>query len=162
MCLVSVQLPCLLTNCAISKYAFTEISIHVVLGVNTGVRDELLGGGVCVARMTEFCGAPGVGKTQLGMQLCLNVQIPEQCGGVGGDAVYIDTEGSFIVERVCDMAEALEQHLQHLGVPSSAAASGSADESQTTTGVGLCQVIPLYVCYTAWLYRLSNKVQKCD
>eukprot|EP00041_Stephanoeca_diplocostata_P007373 m.103996 g.103996 ORF g.103996 m.103996 type:complete len:396 (+) comp16843_c0_seq12:131-1318(+) len=76
--------------------------------------DNLLGGGVCITRMTEFCGAPGVGKTQLGIQLCLNVQIPPEHGGIGGEAIYIDTEGSFVVERVCDMAEALESHLKSL------------------------------------------------
>ena len=27
--------------------------------------DELLGGGVPVTKVTEFCGAPGVGKTQM-------------------------------------------------------------------------------------------------
>ena len=36
-------------------------------------------------------GVPGVGKTQLGMQLALDVQIPRAFGGVGGQAVYIDT-----------------------------------------------------------------------
>ena len=28
--------------------------------------DMLLDGGVCCGRVTEFCGVPGVGKTQLG------------------------------------------------------------------------------------------------
>ena len=28
--------------------------------------DEMLGGGVPVGKITEFCGAPGVGKTQMG------------------------------------------------------------------------------------------------
>lgn len=28
--------------------------------------DRLLGGGVALGRVTEFCGVPGVGKTQLG------------------------------------------------------------------------------------------------
>jgi len=27
--------------------------------------DNLLGGGVALGKMTEFCGAPGIGKTQL-------------------------------------------------------------------------------------------------
>ena len=43
--------------------------------------------------MTEFCGVPGIGKTQLGMQLCVNVQRPTELGGRGGAAIYIDTEG---------------------------------------------------------------------
>lgn len=37
---------------------------------------------------------PGVGKTQLGIQLCVDVQLPECYSGAAGEAVYIDTEGS--------------------------------------------------------------------
>lgn len=36
-------------------------------------------------------GVPGVGKTQLGMQLALDVQLPPAFYGLGGQAVYIDT-----------------------------------------------------------------------
>ncbi|ONM40627.1 recombination protein51 gene c [Zea mays] len=39
------------------------------------------------------------------IQLAINVQIPVECGGLGGKAVYIDTEGSFMVERVYQIAE---------------------------------------------------------
>ena len=28
--------------------------------------DDMLGGGVPVGKITEFCGAPGIGKTQMG------------------------------------------------------------------------------------------------
>ena len=28
--------------------------------------DKMLGGGVPIGKITEFCGAPGVGKTQIG------------------------------------------------------------------------------------------------
>jgi RAD51-like protein 2 len=66
--------------------------------------DSMLGGGVFIGQITEFCGVPGVGKTQLGIQLCADVQIPECFGGAAGEAVYIDTEGSFMVERAADMA----------------------------------------------------------
>jgi RAD51-like protein 2 len=51
--------------------------------------DALLGGGVSPAEVTEFCGVPGVGKTQLGMQLCVNVQMPTVLGGLGAHAIYI-------------------------------------------------------------------------
>lgn len=46
------------------------------------------------------------------MQLAVDTHIPESLGGLGGEAVYIDTEGSFIVERVIDIAEATVQHCQ--------------------------------------------------
>lgn len=108
---------------------------------------------------------PGVGKTQLGMQLALDVQLPAAFGGFAGTAVYIDTgtqagsglqpesgsvggacigaadawraiqptmqppstwpaqyvwtrldpppaEGSFMLERCCQMADAFVAHLQ--------------------------------------------------
>ncbi|XP_055652432.1 DNA repair protein RAD51 homolog 3 isoform X1 [Falco peregrinus] len=74
--------------------------------------DNILGGGVQLTKITEICGAPGVGKTQLCMQLAVDVQIPECFGGVAGEAVFIDTEGSFMVERVADIATACVQHCQ--------------------------------------------------
>ena len=33
--------------------------------------DDMLGGGVPVGKITEFCGAPGIGKTQIGYVLTL-------------------------------------------------------------------------------------------
>ena len=48
------------------------------------------------------------------MQLCVDVQIPQCFGGCGGEAVYIDTEGSFIAHRVADMAKAAVEHCCHI------------------------------------------------
>uniref|UniRef100_G3SSA5 DNA repair protein RAD51 homolog 3 n=2 Tax=Loxodonta africana TaxID=9785 RepID=G3SSA5_LOXAF len=73
--------------------------------------DNILGGGIPLTKTTEICGAPGVGKTQLCMQLAVDVQIPECFGGVAGEAVFIDTEGSFMIDRVVDLATACIQHL---------------------------------------------------
>lgn len=72
--------------------------------------DNLLGGGILSGKLTEFAGAPGIGKTQLCIQLAVDVQIPECFGGVGGEAMYIDTEGSFIIQRVADIAKATSEH----------------------------------------------------
>uniref|UniRef100_A0ACB8ECX7 DNA repair protein rad51c n=1 Tax=Sphaerodactylus townsendi TaxID=933632 RepID=A0ACB8ECX7_9SAUR len=72
--------------------------------------DDILGGGVHLMKVTEICGAPGVGKTQLCMQLVVDVQFPECFGGLAGEAVFIDTEGSFMVDRVVDLASACVQH----------------------------------------------------
>ena len=74
--------------------------------------DALLGGGVAATQLTEFSGVPGIGKTQLGMQLAVNVQIPRVMGGAEGEAVYVDTEGSFLAERCYAIATALLAHLQ--------------------------------------------------
>ncbi|MEM3943750.1 MAG: AAA family ATPase [Thermofilaceae archaeon] len=70
--------------------------------LSTGVRsiDELLGGGLRVGDIYEFAGEFGTGKTQLCHQLSVTVQLPRERGGLGGGAVYIDTEGTFSPQRV--------------------------------------------------------------
>ena len=68
--------------------------------------DSMLGGGIAKGEVTEIVGLPGVGKTQLCMQLCVDAQrLPTAFGGVQGDAVYLDTEGSFSPERCFTMAK---------------------------------------------------------
>jgi len=74
--------------------------------------DNMLGGGISLGELTEVCGLPGAGKTQLAMQLCVNATLPEMVGGVCGQAIYIDTEGSFSPERCRTMAQALVKHVQ--------------------------------------------------
>ncbi|KAH0456068.1 hypothetical protein IEQ34_013975 [Dendrobium chrysotoxum] len=68
--------------------------------------DGILGGGIHCGQVTEMGGVPGIGKTQLGIQLAVNVQIPVSYGGLGAKAIYIDTEGSFMPERAYQIAEA--------------------------------------------------------
>nr|GLL40711.1 DNA repair protein RAD51 homolog 3 [Ipomoea trifida] len=74
--------------------------------------DEILGGGISCQEVTEIGGVPGIGKTQLGIQLAVNVQIPSDYGGLQGKAIYIDTEGSFMVERALQIAEACAEDMQ--------------------------------------------------
>ncbi|KAH9492193.1 DNA repair protein rad51c [Bulinus truncatus] len=74
--------------------------------------DNMLGGGVPLCKITEICGAPGLGKTQLCLQLAVDTHIPLELGGVDGEAVYIDTEGSFIVDRLVDIATATVDHCE--------------------------------------------------
>lgn len=76
--------------------------------ITTGSKnlDNLLGGkGIETKSITEAYGAFGSGKTQLGLCLAVNVQLPLEQGGIGGKAVYIDTEGTFRPERVRQLAE---------------------------------------------------------
>jgi DNA repair protein RadA len=77
--------------------------------ITTGSKklDELLGGGVETQAVTEAFGEFGSGKTQLAHQLCVNVQLPREQGGLEGKAVYIDTENTFRPERIRDMAVGL-------------------------------------------------------
>ncbi len=70
--------------------------------------DDLLGGGVETGSVIEFFGEFRTGKTQIMHQLCVNVQLPEEKGGIEGKALYIDTEGTFRPERIIQMAEGLD------------------------------------------------------
>jgi DNA repair protein RadA len=67
--------------------------------------DELLGGGVESQAITELYGEFGSGKTQLAHQLAVNVQLPENDGGLNGSVIWIDTENTFRPERIKEMAE---------------------------------------------------------
>jgi DNA repair protein RadA len=57
--------------------------------------------------MTEAYGAFGSGKTQLGLTLAVNVQLPKEQGGIDGKSVFIDTEGTFRPERIRQIAEGI-------------------------------------------------------
>jgi RecA/RadA recombinase len=82
-------------------------------------------------------GVPGIGKTQIGIQLACNAQTPATFGGADGHAIYIgigtiprlllryidchciiiqlvpiDTEGSFLPERAQSIAQGLIDHLR--------------------------------------------------
>jgi len=68
----------------------------------------LLGGkGVGSRSITEAFGAYGSGKTQLGLTLAVNVQLPLDKGGANGKCVFIDTEGTFRPKRIREIAEAI-------------------------------------------------------
>ncbi len=69
--------------------------------------NRLMGGGFETQAMTELIGEYGVGKTQICLSLCVRVQLPEEQGGLSGKVVYIDTEGTFIPDRVYQIAESL-------------------------------------------------------
>ncbi|MFN3527614.1 MAG: DNA repair and recombination protein RadA, partial [Candidatus Altarchaeaceae archaeon] len=77
--------------------------------ISTGSKelDNLLGGGVETKAITEFYGQFGSGKTQIALQLSVNVQLPKEKGGLNGTAVYIDTEGTFRPERIMQLATAV-------------------------------------------------------
>jgi len=82
---------------------------QTVLRLTTGSKalDELLGGGLETQTITEFYGEYGSGKSQVCHQLCVNVQLPPERGGLNGGALYIDTENTFRTERILQMARNL-------------------------------------------------------
>jgi DNA repair protein RadA len=66
--------------------------------------DAILGGGIETQAVTELIGDYGVGKTQICLMLSVMAQLPRDKGGLGGDVIYIDTEGTFSPERVYQIA----------------------------------------------------------
>ncbi|MGM0371301.1 MAG: DNA repair and recombination protein RadA [Halobacteriota archaeon] len=69
--------------------------------------DELLGGGTETQSITEVYGEFGSGKSQITHQLSVNVQLPEEHGGLAGSAIFIDSEDTFRPERIDDMVRGL-------------------------------------------------------
>ena len=69
--------------------------------------DNLLAGGLETQTITEFYGECDSGKSQVCHQLCVNVQLPLERGGLGGGALYLDTETTFRLERIVQIAKHL-------------------------------------------------------
>ncbi len=67
--------------------------------------NELLGGGIETQAITEAYGSNASGKTQLSLQLAVNVQRPEEEGGLDRGCLFIDNEKTFRPERVRQIAE---------------------------------------------------------
>jgi len=77
--------------------------------ITTGSEElnRLLGGkGVETQSLTETFAEFGSGKTQIALQLAVNVQLPKERGGIDADCVFIDTENTFRPQRIIQMAKA--------------------------------------------------------
>lgn len=71
-----------------------------------GAKHTGRGSGLPCGQITEVCGAPGTGKSQMAMQCSVQVLLPNDQGGLDGEALYIDTEGSLFPDRVSDLIKA--------------------------------------------------------
>lgn len=111
--------------------------------------DTILGGGIALGQVTEFCGMPGVGKTQLGIQLAINAFIPHEFGGVDGRAIYIDTEGSFIPTRVMEFVKGLIGRLD-----------GLAQEDRAVFPDGFSGLTENFVKQHLTYFRVHNYVEQ--
>jgi DNA repair protein RadA len=69
--------------------------------------NSLLGGGVETQAITELVGEFSTGKSQICMKLAVTVQLPSKDGGLGGSALFMDTEGTFSPERVYQIAKSM-------------------------------------------------------
>jgi DNA repair protein RadA len=77
------------------------------LTTGSQVLDKLVDGGLETQTITEFYGEFGSGKSQFAHQLCVNVQLPVERGGLNGGALYVDTENTFRLERIIQMSKHL-------------------------------------------------------
>jgi DNA repair protein RadA len=77
--------------------------------ISTGASslDDMIGGGLETCSITEAYGRFASGKTQIGFQVCVNVQLPKDKGGLEGSVLFIDTEGTFRPERIESIAKAI-------------------------------------------------------
>ena len=77
-----------------------------VLKITSGCEgfDNLLDGGFETGGITEVFGEFGSGKTQIGHQLAVNLQVPDEEGNTF-KVIYVDTENTFRPERIIQMAE---------------------------------------------------------
>jgi len=79
--------------------------------LSTGCKEfnDIMGGGIDSQAITEVYGEFGSGKTQLGHQLAVNVQLPQEKGGLNGSVIMIDTENTFRPERIKQMVDGLSE-----------------------------------------------------
>ncbi|XP_066949738.1 DNA repair protein RAD51 homolog 3-like isoform X1 [Macrobrachium rosenbergii] len=101
--------------------------------------DNILGGGFAIGSITELAGSPGIGKTQLCLQACISVQFPPTLGGLGGESVFIDTEGKFSAVRLKDIAVHAVQRVKTM--------TTSLDVNLEPTVESLLRGIHYYRCY---------------
>ncbi len=77
--------------------------------ITTGSKnlDALIGGGVETQYITEAFGQFASGKSQLGFQLAVNVQLPKEKGGLNGRCLFIDSENTLRPDRLEQIATAM-------------------------------------------------------
>lgn len=75
---------------------------HITFGCSA--LDKITRNGIPIRGITEIVGESGCGKSQICMQLALNVQLPLSHGGLEKSAVYICTEDAFPSKRLIQMA----------------------------------------------------------
>lgn len=81
------------------------------LTTGSNALDTLLGNGqgqigLETGAVTEFYGQFGSGKSQICHTLCVTAQLPVSEHGLDTNVIYIDTEGTFRIERITQIAKA--------------------------------------------------------
>lgn len=75
------------------------------LSTGSKAYDDLIGGGYPIGGISEIFSVNGAGKTQSCLTASVIATLPESEGGLDGDVIYIDTEGTFRAQRVAQIAE---------------------------------------------------------
>ncbi len=90
-----------------TAHEYNEDRKKTVRRLTTGSQmfDDILRGGFETKAITELSGQFASGKSQLCYTASILVQLPEEEGGLNGGAVVIDTEGTFLPERLEEIAE---------------------------------------------------------
>ncbi|XP_050338221.1 DNA repair protein XRCC3 [Bactrocera neohumeralis] len=87
---------------------------HITTGCTS--IDHCLCGGIVTRGITEICGASGVGKTQLLLQLSLTVQLPTELGGLNKAVAYICTEDAFPSKRLFQLSKVFEKRFPEINI----------------------------------------------
>ncbi|MFC6716149.1 DNA repair and recombination protein RadA [Natrialbaceae archaeon GCM10025810] len=91
--------------------------------------DDLLGGGVETQSITEVYGEFGAGKSQVTHQMAVNVQLPQEVGGLHGSVIFIDSEDTFRPERIDDMVRGLPEEAIEAALADREIEGGPNDEA---------------------------------
>ena len=90
--------------------------------------DDLLGGGVETQSITEVYGEFGAGKSQITHQLAVNVQLPQEAGGLNGRCIFIDSEDTFRPERIDEMVRGWDDETIEAALEQREIEGGAGDE----------------------------------
>lgn len=97
-----------------TEYAKKRESVFFITTGSKALNNLLGGKGIESRSITEAFGAYGSGKTQVGLTLAVNVQLPLEQGGSAGKCAFIDTEGTFRPSRVKQIAEKKEMNPENV------------------------------------------------
>lgn len=76
--------------------------------------DRITNNGLPIRGITEIVGESGCGKSQICLQLALNVQLSLADGGLEKSTVYICTEDAFPSKRLVQMAESYKKEYHYI------------------------------------------------
>lgn len=116
--------------------------------------DVALSNGIPSGVITQFCGPPGSGKTQICLQLCVNVQLPSDLDGTDGEAVFIDTNRGYSPHRFRNIATAQSINCMNIYKKRNSTPPPSLVD-KFMNGVKL-YFVEDYVQLLAVIYNLSN------